>query len=79
MKTLEITCIIYKVKSFKFLVSLLVNQNWVLWINKMWLWAGNACYYSVQTLLSSRVISENLRIEIDKGMILPDVLFGSVT
>ena len=39
---------------------------------------GNACYYSVQNLLSSRLLSEKLRIEIYRttSIILPVVLYG---
>ena len=37
--------------------------------------AGNSCYYSVQTLLSSRLLSKNLKIKIYKT-ILPVVLYG---
>jgi hypothetical protein len=33
--------------------------------------SGNACYYSVQNLLSSRLISENVKIKIYKTVILP--------
>ena len=36
--------------------------------------AGNSCYYSVQTLLSSRLLSKNLKIKIYKTIILPVVL-----
>jgi hypothetical protein len=38
---------------------------------------GNACYYSVQNILSSRLISKNLKIKIYK--ILPVVLYGCET
>ena len=41
--------------------------------------AGNSCYYSVQTLLSSRVLSKNLKIKIYKTIILPVVLYGCET
>jgi hypothetical protein len=41
--------------------------------------SGNACYYSVQNLLSSRLISKNLKIKIYKTVILPVVLYGSET
>jgi hypothetical protein len=34
----------------------------------------SACYYSVQKLLSSRLLSENLNIEIVRPIILPVVL-----
>ena len=39
---------------------------------------GNSCYYSVQTLLSSR-LSKNLKIKIYKTIILPVVLYGCET
>ena len=37
---------------------------------------GNACYYSVQNLLSSRLLSKNLKIKIYRTTILPVVLYG---
>jgi hypothetical protein len=41
--------------------------------------SGNACYYSVQNLLSFRLISKKLKIKIHKTLILPVVLFGCET
>ena len=41
--------------------------------------AGNSCYYSVQTLLSSRLLSKNLKIKIYKTIILPVVLYDCGT
>jgi hypothetical protein len=38
--------------------------------------AGIHRYYSVQNLLSSRLISKNLKIKIHKTVILPVVLYG---
>ena len=38
--------------------------------------AGNSCYYSVQTLLSSRLLSKNLKIKVYETIILPVVLYG---
>jgi hypothetical protein len=38
--------------------------------------SGNACYHSVQTLLSSRLLSKHLKIRIYKTVILPVVLYG---
>ena len=35
---------------------------------------GNACYYSVQNLLSSSLLSKNLKIKIYRTIILPVVL-----
>jgi hypothetical protein len=40
---------------------------------------GNACYHSVQNLLSSRLLSKNVRIRIYKTVILPVVLYGCET
>jgi hypothetical protein len=40
---------------------------------------GNVCYHSVQSLLSSRLLSKNLKIRIYKTIILPVVLYGCET
>jgi len=40
---------------------------------------GNACYYSVQNLLSSSLLSKNLEIKIYRTIILPVVLYGCET
>ena len=41
--------------------------------------AGNSCYYSVQTLLYSRLLSNNLKIKIYKTIVLPVVQYGCET
>jgi hypothetical protein len=41
--------------------------------------SGNACYYSVQSLLSSCLLSKNFKIRIYKTKILPVVLYGCET
>jgi hypothetical protein len=41
--------------------------------------SGNACYHSVQNLLSSRLHSKYLKIRIYKTIILPVVLYGCGT
>jgi hypothetical protein len=41
--------------------------------------SGNACYYSVQNLLTSLLISKNLQIKIYKTLVLPAVLYGCET
>ena len=56
-----------KVKTFKYIGSLLTNQNSIQEEIKCRLKAGNSCYYSVQTLLSSRLLSKNLKIKIKGG------------
>ena len=66
-------------KTFKYLGTLLTNQNSIQEEIKCRLKAGNSCYYSVQTLLSSRLLSENLKIIIYKTIILPVVLYGCET
>ena len=40
---------------------------------------GNACYHSVQNLLSSSLLSKNLKIKIYRTIILPVVLYGCET
>ena len=40
---------------------------------------GNVCYYSVQNLLSSSLLSKNLKIKIYTTIILPAVLYGCET
>jgi len=41
--------------------------------------SGNACHHSMQNLLSSRLLSKNLKIKIHKTIILPVVLYGCET
>jgi len=43
--------------------------------NKIRLKAENSCYYSVQTLMSLRLVSKNLKIKIYKRVILAVVLY----
>ena len=62
-------------KTFKYLGYLVTNQNSIQEEIKCRLKAGNSCYYSVQTLLSSRLLSKNLKIKIYKTIILSVVLY----
>ena len=41
--------------------------------------SGNTCYHSVQNLLSSRLLSKNLKIKVHRSIILPVVLYGCET
>ena len=41
--------------------------------------SGNACYHSVQNLLSSRLLPKNVKIKIYGTIILPVVLYGCET
>jgi hypothetical protein len=55
------------------------NQNLIQEEIKRRLNSGNASYHSVQCLLSSRLLSKNLKIRIYKTIILPVVLYGCET
>jgi hypothetical protein len=41
--------------------------------------SGNACHHSVQNILSSRLLSKNLKIKIYRAVILLVVLYGCET
>ena len=64
-----------KVKTFKYLGSLVINQNSIQEEINCRLKSGNSCYYSVRTLLSTRLLSKNLKIKIYKIIILLVVLY----
>ena len=64
------------VKEFKYLGTALTNQNSIAEEVKSRLKSGNACYHSVQNLLSSRLLSKNLKIKIYRTVILPVVVYG---
>jgi len=57
----------------------LTNQNSIQEEIKRRLKSWNACYYSVQNLLSSSMLSKNLEIKIYRTVILPVVLYGCET
>jgi hypothetical protein len=67
------------VAKFKYLGMVLTNQNDVHDEIKSRVHLENACYYSVQNLLFSHLISRNLKIKIYKTLILPIVLYGCKT
>jgi len=67
------------VDEFKYLGTTLTNQNSIQEEIKSRLKSGNACYHSVQTLLSSSLLSKNLKIKIYRIIILPVVLYGCET
>jgi hypothetical protein len=64
-----------RVEEFKYLGTTLTNQNSIAEEIRSTLRSGNACYHSVQNLLSSRSLSKNLKIKIYRTIILPLVLF----
>jgi len=53
-----------KVEEFKYLGTTLTYQNSIQEEIKSKLKSGNACYHSVQNLLSSSLLSKNFKIEI---------------
>jgi hypothetical protein len=52
------------------------NQNLINKEIKSRLNLSNACYHSVQKLLSSRLLSKDVKIKMKKTIILPVVLYG---
>jgi hypothetical protein len=67
------------VEQFKCLGSTETNQNSVQDEIKSRLKSGNACYHSVQNLLSSSLLSKNIKIKIYRTIILPVVVYECET
>jgi len=67
------------VEEFKYLRKTITNQNSIQEEIKSRLKSGNACSYSVQNLLSSSMLYKNLKIKINRTIILPVVLYGCET
>jgi hypothetical protein len=63
------------VAKFKCLGTTLINQNDIHDGIKTRLNSGNACCHSIQNLLSSLLITKNLKIKIYKTVLLPVVLY----
>ena len=63
-------------EEFKYLGTTLTYQNYIPEEIKSRLRLGNACYPSVQNLLSSRLLSKNLKIKVYRTIILSVVLYG---
>jgi len=68
-----------RLEEFKYLGITLTNKNSIVEEIKSRLRSGNACYHSVQNLLSSRLLSKNLKIKIYRTIIVPVVLYGCET
>ena len=64
-----------RVEGFRYLGITLTNQNSSQEEIKSILKSENACYHSVQNLLSSNLLSRNLKIKIYRTIILPVILY----
>jgi hypothetical protein len=64
------------VSQFKYLGTTVTNQNLIQEEIKRRLNSGNACYHLVRHLLSSQLLSKNLKIRIYKTIILPVFCMG---
>ena len=67
---------IERVEEFKYLGTTLTNQNSIQEEIKSRLKLGNACYYSVQNLFSSSLLSKKLKIKIYRTIIFPLFCMG---
>jgi hypothetical protein len=67
------------VSQFKYLGMTVTNQTLIQEEIKRRLNSGNACYHSVQNLLSSRLLSKNVKVRIYRTIILPVVIYGCET
>ncbi|KAJ4450362.1 hypothetical protein ANN_01783 [Periplaneta americana] len=67
------------VEKFKYLGATVTNINDTREEIKRRINMGNACYYSVEKLLSSSLLSKTLKVRIYKTVILPVVLYGCET
>ncbi|KAJ4450566.1 hypothetical protein ANN_01993 [Periplaneta americana] len=68
-----------EVEKFKYLGATVTTINDTREEIKRRINMGNACYYSVEKLLSSSLLSKNLKVRIYKTFILPVVLYGCET
>jgi len=65
-----------RVEQFKYLGTTLTNQNFIQEEIKSRLQSGNACYHSVQNLLSSGLLFKDIMSKIYRTIILPVFCMG---
>ncbi|KAJ9574461.1 hypothetical protein L9F63_008387, partial [Diploptera punctata] len=68
-----------EVAEFKYLGTIITNRNEMHKEIKHRLNSGNACYYALQRLLMSQLLSKNVKLKIYKTIILPVILYGCET
>jgi DNA modification methylase len=68
-----------KGEEFRYLGTTLTNQNSIHEEIRRRLKLGNACYHSVQNLLSSGLLSKKTKIKIYRTAIFPVALYGCET
>jgi len=68
-----------RVEEFKPLGTTSTNQTYIQEETKSRLKSGNACYHSVQNLLSFSLLSKNIKIKMYRTVILTVVLYGCET
>jgi len=68
-----------RVEHFKYLGTTLTYKNSIQEEIKSRLKSGIACYHSVQKLLSPSLLIKNIKIKINRNIVLPVVLYGCET
>ena len=68
-----------RVEKFRYLGTIITNRNSIQEIIQCRMNSGNACYHSVQNLLSSTLLSIYLNIKKYRNIVLPVVLYGYET
>jgi hypothetical protein len=68
-----------RVEQFKYLRTTLTYQNSIQEEITSRFKAGNACYHSVQNIVSSSLLFKNIKIKINRTIILPVVLYACET
>jgi hypothetical protein len=68
-----------RMKQFRYLGRTLTNRNSIHEVFKSRLKSGNACYHLVQNLLSSSLLSKNIKISVCRTRVLPVLLYGCET